>query len=143
MFFFVIGIGSNVIMMMSPTWGFRTSLATYIFLCIFSLIIISENIKDRKIYNIILSTIVILSLLFYLVFYISIFRQYKENESIIEKGIKDKSKVIEIYKYPYFANCNINPDDDYHLKVFKRYYNIEEDVEIKLLDNKWKYLILY
>ena len=143
MFFFVIGIASNVVMMMSPTWGSRTSLATYIFLCIFSLIVISDNIKERNIYNVILSTVVILSSLFYLVFYISIFRQYKENKSIIEKGIKDKSKVIEIYGYPHFANCNLNPDDDYHLGVFKKYYNIPEETEIKIINNKWKYLILY
>ena len=143
MFFFVIGISSNVVMMISPTWGFRTSLGAYIFLSIFSLLIISNNIKDRKVYNIILSGIVIVSSLFYLVLYISTYRQYKENKSIIEKGIKEESKVIEIYKYPYFANCNINPDDEYHLKVFKKYYGINDDVEVKLLDNNWKYLIVY
>lgn len=143
MFFFVIGISSNLVMMISPTWGFRTSLATYIFLSIFSLMIISNNIKDRKIYNIFLSGIIIVSSIFYLTLYISIYRQYKENKNIIENGIKDKSKVIEIYKYPYFANCNINPDNDYHLRVFKKYYGIDEEVEVKLLDNKWKYLILY
>ena len=143
MFFFVIGISSNVVMMVSPTWGYRTSFATYIFLCIFSLIIIDNYIKDRKVYNIIASSVVVLCSIFYLTLYISVFRQYKENKSIIEKSIKDKSNVIEIYRYPSFANCNINPDDEYHLKVFKKYYNISEDTEIILLNNKWKYLILY
>ncbi len=143
MFFFIIGITSNVVMMISPTWGFRTSLSAYIFLCIFSLLIINKYIKERKIYNIILSLMVIISVAFYLIFYISIYRQYKENKSIIEKGIKNESRVIEIYSYPYFANCNINPDNDYHLKVFKKYYGISEDVEVKLLENKWRYLIIY
>jgi len=143
MFFFIIGIVSNLIMMMSPTWGFRTSLATYIFLSIFSLIIINENIKDKKIYTIITSTILLLGVLSYITVYISIFRQYKENKLIIEEGIKNKSKAIEIYKYPIFVNCNINPESEYHSKVFKRYYGIDEDVEIKLLDNKWRYLIFY
>ena len=143
MFFFVIGISSNVVMMVSPTWGYRTSFATYIFLCIFSLIIIDNYIKDRKVYNTIASSVVVLCSIFYLTLYISVFRQYKENKSIIEKSIKDKSNVIEIYRYPSFANCNINPDDEYHLKVFKKYYNISEDTEIILLNNKWKYLILY
>ena len=143
MFFYVIGISSNVVMMASPTWGYRTSFATYLFLCIFSLIIINENIKERKLYNIILSSIIVLSSLFYITLYISTYRQYKENKTIIEKGIKDKSKVIEIYQYPYFINCNINPDNEYHLRVFKNYYGINQDVEIILLNNKWKYLILY
>ena len=143
MFFFIIGILSNAVMMISPTWGFRTSFATYIFLCIFSLIIINEYIREKKIYNTILSILIIVASLFYIVFYISIFRQYKENESIIEKGINNKSKVIEIYKYPYFANCNINPDNEYHLKKFKKYYDIPEEVEVKLIDNNWKYLIVY
>ena len=143
MFFFVIGLSSNIIMMVSPTWGFRTSLGTYIFLCIFSLLIINKYIKERKIYNIIIIFIIIISCIFYSILYISTFRQYKENKSIIENSIRDKSKVIEIYKYPYFINCNINPDNDYHLRVFKRYYNIPENVEVKLLKNKWRYLILY
>jgi hypothetical protein len=142
-FFFVIGLSSNIIMMVSPTWGFRTSLGTYIFLCIFSLLIINKYIKERKIYNIIIIFIIIISCIFYSILYISTFRQYKENKSIIENSIRDKSKVIEIYKYPYFINCNINPDNDYHLRVFKRYYNIPENTEVKLLKNKWRYLILY
>ncbi len=143
MFFFVIGISSNVVMMISPTWGYRTSLATYIFLCVFSLIIISENIKERKMYNIITSSVVVLCLIFYSILYISTFKQYKENKSIIEKGIEAKSKTIEIYKYPGFVNCNINPESEYHLKVFKKYYNIPEDTGVILLDNKWEYLIIY
>lgn len=143
MFFFIIGLSSNIIMMVSPTWGFRTSLGTYIFLCIFSLLIINKYIKERKIYNIIILFIIIISCIFYSILYISTFRQYKENKSIIENSIKDQSNVIEIYKYPYFINCNINPDNDYHLRVFKRYYNIPENTEVKLLDNKWRYLILY
>ena len=143
MFFFVIGLSSNIIMMVSPTWGFRTSLGTYIFLCIFSLLIINKYIKERKIYNITIIFIIIISCIFYSILYISTFRQYKENKSIIENSIRDKSKVIEIYKYPYFINCNINPDNDYHLRVFKRYYGIDENVEVKLLKNKCRYLILY
>ena len=143
MFFFMIGLASNVVMMVSPTWGFRTSLGTYIFLCIFSLIIINEYIKEKKIYNITVSSLIIMSSIFYIILYISTYIQYKENKEIIEKGIKEKSKVIEIYKYPYFVNCNINPDHEYHLKVFKRYYNIPEDTEVILLNNKWKYFIVY
>ena len=143
MFFFIIGISSNVIMMMSPTWGFRTSLATYIFLCIFSLIIINDNIKERNIYNYIALLVVIVSSLFYITLYTSTYRQNEENKSIIEKCIKENSKVIEIYRYPSFANCNINPDDEYHLKVFRRYYNISKDTKIVLLNKKWKYLIIY
>ena len=143
MFFFVIGISSNVVMMASPTWGFRTSLGTYIFLCIFSLLVMNEYIKERKIYNYIASFIIIICSLFYIILYISTYRQYKENKILIEKGINDKSKIIEIYGYPHFANCNINPEDDYHLIVFKRYYNIDEDVEVKVLKNKWRYLIFY
>ena len=142
MFFFLIGLSSNMVMMVSPTWGFRTSLGTYIFLCIFSLMIIEKYIKERKVFNIIGSSVLILSSIIYIIIYISTYRQYKENKSIIEKGIKDNSKVIEIYKYPAFINCNINPESEYHLKVFKKYYNIE-DKEVILLDNKWKYYIVY
>lgn len=141
-FFFILGISSNIVMMVSPTWGFRTSLATYIFLCIFSLMIIEKYMKERKVFNIVAASALVLSSIIYILIYISTYRQYKENKLIIEKGIKDNSKVIEIYKYPVFINCNINPESEFHLKVFKKYYNIE-DKEVILLDNKWKYFILY
>lgn len=143
LFFFIIGILSNVVMMVSPTWGYRTSFSTYIFLAISMLMIIDKYIKEKKIYNCVLCSICTLFLLFYLVLYISVHLQYNDNLRRIIKGRNNKSKSIEIVEYPYFVNCNINPSDDFHLVRYKKYYKINKNVEIILKENNWKYLIFY
>ncbi len=143
LFFYILGISSNVIMLVSPTWGYRTSFATYIFLAISYLFIIDKYIKENKIFTLLLYSVICLISCFYLILYISVHFQYIDNLKAIKSGIKNKSNVIEIKKYPYFSNCNINPDNEFHLLKYKQYYGIDKDVEIKLIDNNWKYLIFY
>ena len=142
-FLYLLGMVSNLVMLISPTWGFRTSFTTYIFLSIAYLYIIDLNIKENKLINNFLLIISIGDISFYSILYVSIRRQNIDNVKNIELQKKEKAKVIEIVKYPYFANCNINPENEYHIKKFKQYYGIDSDVEIKLIDNNWKYLIFY
>ena len=142
-FFYIIGILSNLVMIMSPVWGYRTSFSTYIFLVLSSLIIINKYIKENNIINYILYFITILISLFYLILYISIHKLYVDNLNVIKQGIKNKKKVIEIVRYPHYVNCNINPENDFHMMRFKKYYKISSNVEVKLTDNNFKYLIFY
>lgn len=142
-FFFIIGILSNLVMMISPVWGYRTSFATYIFLSISMLMIIDKYIKERKLYNIILSIFCIGSSLFYIILYISVHFQYMDNLKVIETAKRKNSKVIEIVKYPYYVNCNINPTSDFHIMRYKKYYGLNEDVKIVLKENNWNYFIFY
>ena len=130
-------------MMISPVWGYRTSFATYIFLSISMLMIIDKYIKERKLYNIILSIFCIGSSLFYIILYISVHFQYMDNLKVIETAKRKNSKVIEIVKYPYYVNCNINPTSDFHIMRYKKYYGLNEDVEILLKENNWNYFIFY
>ena len=141
--FFLFGIFANLVMLISPTWGFRTSFATYIFLCLSYLIIIEKNLKPSNFVNNFLFSFIICFLLFYSILYISIARQNYENEKNIEIQKKLGKDIIEIKKFPYFANCNINPENSYHLDKFKKYYEIDSNVEIKLIENNWKFLIFY
>lgn len=142
-FFFIIGILSNLVMMVSPTWGYRTSFSTYIFLSISMLMIIDKYIKERKIYSIILSTLCIVSSLFYIILYISVHFQYEDNLKLIEKAKRKNSKTVEIVKYPHYVNCNINPENEFHIMQYKRYYGLNKNVEIVLKENNWKYFIFY
>ena len=141
--FYIGGVLSNLIMLLSPTWGYRTSFSTYLFLSVSYLIIIDENIKLSKLKDIIIIITTIIGMLFYLVFYISIYRVNQENTRIIEEANKNNSKEIELISYPGFAPCNINPTNDYHLSKFKKYYHIDKNVEIKIVNKNWKYIILY
>ena len=139
----MLGISANLVMLISPTWGYRTSFGTYIFLIITYLIIIDKNIKEKKYINYLLFTITIICMCFYTIFYISIYKQNKENEKRIEEQKNNTSKTIEIIRYPSNANCNINPGNEYHMTKFKDYYGINQDIEIKLINNNWKYYIFY
>jgi len=140
---FIIGIVSNIVMLVSPTWGFRTSLFTYIVLSIIALNIINRYLKENKIINITSYSLVVITSLFYLIFYINIYRCQKNIENSIQTQLSNNEQIIYIDAMPGYANCNINPTNDFHKKLFKNYYNIPQQTEIKINQGKWKYLIFY
>ena len=141
-FLFVLGICANGIMLLSPTWGYRTSLFTYITLTLSNIIIISKYIKQNKLIETILKIILILISISYLFIYINVYRCQIDNKKYIKSQLKEDKQTIEILKFPYFVNCNINPNTDYHNSVYKKYYNIPEEKKLKQID-KWKYSIIY
>ena len=138
--FFTIGILSNTVMLLSPTWGYRTSLGTYIFLCISSLCVIDYYMKENKVYIIGLISINCIGALFYSIFYVNIRNAYNDNYKLIKEGIENNSDVIEIYSYPGFAPCNINPSNEYHLEEYKKYYGMKDNVEIRFIEDKWNFI---
>lgn len=140
---FLIGLVSNVVMLISPTWGFRTSFFTYVVFSVVSLIVIDKYLKDNKYGKFGCYCLLIFSCLFYLVFYINIYRCQINLEKSIERQLSENKDIIYIEKFPSFANCNINPGDSFHISKFKLYYDIPDDKEIILVDGDWKYLILY
>ena len=141
-FLFIIGICANGVMMLSPTWGYRTSLFTYITLSLSNLMIISKYVKDSKLFEYLLKVVLILMMISYLFIYVNVFRCQIDNKKYIRQQLNDNKEIIEILKNPYFVNCNINPNTDYHKMVYKKYYNIAEDKDLIQID-KWKYLIIY
>lgn len=130
-------------MLISPTWGFRTSLFTYIVLSIIGVNIISRYYINNRLYFILSYFFVCLLCLFYLIFYINVFRCQANLEKSIKSQIDSNSSTIYIEKFPSFASCNINPSNDFHLRFYKQYYNIPEEYDVIIRDNKWKYIIFY
>lgn len=143
LFFYLIGLGTNCIMLLSPTWGHRTSFATYTFLSVSNISIIDKNIKENKILNYILLIIIIFMSTIYLIMYISTHKLYQYNKEYIRKQLEEGKEEIEIIKYPYFISCNLNPDNPYHEKKFKDYYHIPQEKSLKLLENNWQIKIIY
>ena len=141
--FFFIGICSNGVMLLSPTWGYRTSFATYLFMSISYLIIIDRYIKENKFMNYCIVICNVISMLLYITFYVSVHLQYNYNYEKIKQGIKFGNDSIEIVSYPSFAPCNINPTNDYHMKKFKEYYGINKDSNVILVENNWKFHFIY
>ena len=142
-FIFTLGMLANCIMLMSPTWGYRTSLFTYIMLGLSSIIIISKYLKEKNVIFYIFTggTVIILTVL--MIFFVNIYRCQKDLEKSIKEQLKEDKEVIDIVMFPNFANCNINPDNDFHLVKYKEYYNIPQDKKINFISSKWHYLIFY
>ena len=141
-FLFIIGMSANIVMLLSPTWGYRTSIFTYIMLSLSNLMILSKYIKNNRLFEYILKALLIVFLFSYLFIYVNVFRCQISNRKYIKQQLLDNKESIEILKNPYFVGCNINPNTDYHKMVYKKYYGIPEDKDLVQVD-RWKYLIIY
>ena len=140
---FLIGLVGNVVMLLSPTWGYRTAFFTYMMFGICSIIILARYLEENK-WNIIVSEALLgVICVIYVIFYINIYICQKELEKNIVNQVESHAEVIYIDAFPAFANCNINPENEYHLAKFKQYYGIDANVKISLVRDKWKYVIFY
>lgn len=142
-FLFILGVGANGVMLMSPTWGYRTSLFTYIALSISNIIIITKHFKSNTFIENSIKVFIVFLLSILMVFYINIFRCQKDLEKSIRKQLRDNKETIVIPLFPNYANCNINPDNDFHLEKYKEYYKIPKDKNITFSEGKWHNLIFY
>lgn len=140
---FLIGLVGNGVMLVSPTWGFRTAFFTYVVLGICSIIIIGKYVKDNKVFINVSRVMLGVMTIVYFIFYLNINECQRKIEASISKQISDNEKIIYIDAFPGYVNCDINPTDPYHLEKFKLYYGILEDKEISLVRGKWKYIIFY
>lgn len=141
--FYILGFMANVVMLMSPTWGYRTSFTTYLFLSIVYINIIDDLKNSNKKINNILVGVTTCSFLIYLIMYFNVFLCEKDLRESIKKQVKNNKDVIDIYYFPYFTNCDINPNDEYHIKKYKEYYDIPEEKSLNYITNKFKYYIIY
>ena len=139
--FYVLGIIANSIMLLSPTWGYRTSFLSYLLLTLSFIIIIDHCSNETKTINNLLLITSIGAFLFYILLYTNVYLAQVDREKSIKKQLNND--IIYIEKFPNFVNCNINPENEYHLQKFKEYYNIDQNKEIKLTKGNWKYKILY
>ena len=139
-FLTILAFCSNGIMLASPTWGYRTSVATYILLMI-PLIKEYSEIENHY-FQKALKVITGLAIICFLIFYTNIYFAQKEREERIEMSLNNKDSIIEIEAFPSYANCNINPGNEYHLEKFKEYYNIPEDVEVVIKPTTWRFIII-
>lgn len=143
-FYFLLGMLANGVMLLSPIWGSRTSLFTVYMLIITNLFVISEiNFKNMRPIIVFgkLSIIVIMSI--YIILYYNVYLQNNKRESDIDHQLKANINIIEIEKIPDYALWGINPEGNYHLKTFKDYYDIPQEKEISLIPIKYKYFIFY
>ena len=131
--FILLGLSANTFMLASPTWGYRTSLTTYVLFMI-SLLLIMKEIKFNKIASIIIKVITVITIIFYIICFINVYILNLKREQLIKDDISNNSEIIHVIKLPGYAPCNSNPLDEYHIKVFKKYYHISEDKDIIVIE---------
>ncbi len=139
--FIMMGLILNGIMLLSPTWGTRTSFGTYVFMIIPCIDIIGR-IKFNKIIEYGMIGLTCVCVLVYLIFYINVRVEVIKLEESIRVQLKEDKDVIEISTFPNYANCNINPYGEYHKGKFKEYYNIPEDKELVFLPCEWRFVFI-
>lgn len=139
--FYFLGMTANGMMLLSPTWGYRTSFLTYLLLAISYIFIIDYYTPERKIVLYFFLGISTLVILFYLILYINVFRAELDRESSIQRQLKND--IIYIERFPSYVNCNINPENEFHMEKFKEYYQIDPDTQVELTDGNWEYLVFY
>lgn len=136
LFFFIIAFINHAAMLISPLAGGRTSFLATIMLYICVIILIDNlpiNWLNNKIFikfNVVGCTM--LSLVFILYYSLCHLLDIKR-EAYIDKQLQSGSEVIESIMLPEFYLWNANPWNDWHMYTFKQYYNIPDDVEVKLV----------
>jgi hypothetical protein len=145
-FYFILAIVSNGVMLLSPVWGSRTALFTVFMLIVINIFVLSEivsNFKKTKLLEIVGKTSLGVIMIVLVILYYNVYLQNNEREKAIIMQVADNSDIIKIEGIPNYAIGGIDPYDEYHIKTFKGYYHIPEDKELIITPYKYKYFILY
>jgi hypothetical protein len=145
-FFFILAIVSNGVMLVSPLWGARTALFTVFMLLIVNLFVLSEivsNLKQTHIFEILGEFFLGIIMIVLVILYYNVYLQNKERGKSIAMQVTNNSDIIEIESIPPYTLWDIDPYDDYHIETFKEYYHIPSDKKIVIKPYKYKYFIFY
>lgn len=137
-FLYFMAICANLFMLFSPTWGYRTSLFTYVLMAISYLQVINQYMKTTKRVFLALKGCLFLCSFVYLCLYFQVYRAERYLDKSIQTQLKNNEDVIEIIEFPHFIGCNLNPEADYHLERFREYYHIPSSKDIKIVSGYWK-----
>lgn len=135
-FYLMIAGTANIVMLISPIFGARSSLYTVFFIIVLIAFMIS-NIHINKYIQI---GLVVLFAAFIVLKCKGLFEQYKvvqavqiERESIIEYyRVNQDEKEAWIPRMPegFIHSADIEEGDDYHMEVFKQYYGLNPNVKL-------------
>ena len=143
-FFYIIGMMSNIIMLLSPTCGNRTTIGTYIFVCISLIIIIDKNVTFTIKKTTCLKIAIFILVILYDIYYTSAYLLHKEHLSNINNAMINKSDTLYLQKYPKSLDFLLPIEEDGKKEIYyKQIYNIDSNVRIVYTENKWKYHLFY
>ncbi len=140
-FFIMLGGSANLVMLMSPIFGARSSLYFVYFIIIVIVLLFNELKLDG-----VITTFVSITLLFliylstkdYVLKYSQVNLVHQERLSIIAYYLDNPEiKEIHIPRMPPYSihGADIELGDDYHFETFKEYYGLGKDTNIVF---EWK-----
>ena len=136
LFFFLIALINNAAMLISPLAGGRTTFLTTIMLYICVIILIDNlNVKlfDKEIFVLFSKLICVIVMILFIKHYVYCYNLNQKREDYINKQLMVGKEEIEVIILPEFYLWNSNAWNDWHLFTFKKYYNIPENKQIKLV----------
>lgn len=146
LFYLLVGYLANCAMLLSPSWGGRTTLFTVVMLFIVCLLIINYYSFDLF-NNCIVKNILMVGMIFWilcmLILYHSVYMQNLSREKIIKKQVAEELKTIDVELILEYALHTPNAWNDWHQAIFKKYYGINEDVQLNRKVIKYKYKLFY
>lgn len=135
-FYLMLAGTANLIMLISPIFGARSSLYTVYFIIVF----IAFVITNIEIQQYVKTGLIVLFTIFIVLKCKGLFEQYKvvqavqtERESIIEYyRVNQDEEEAWIPRMPkgYIHSADIEEGDDYHMEVFKEYYGLNLNVHL-------------
>ncbi|MCI9585840.1 MAG: hypothetical protein HFH45_04320 [Bacilli bacterium] len=119
----------------APVWDERVALFSEIIFLIVSLRILKNCFNPR--FNKVIVAFLAILLVYFITMFTLIFFIQKDRDKDIENQLKDKN-VSEIYVYDQFITYiwTRNPWGEYHAKVFKTFYGIDQDTKLILKRHK-------
>ena len=145
-YFFILvipALASNIIMLLTPAISSRTGLFNIIFLGYYFIFLL-DNLVSSKVLKAFYKPacfVTILLGLIYLVAYYNLHRFTLFQEKEILKHQKDKQ--VTIYEVPEYLAWGLTPRGEYHVKTFKEYYNLPEDIVFNYQKSTWDYLVIF
>jgi len=132
--FFILttSFSSTIIMLILPTWGDRITLFNVLVMTIVGIILIDNIIEyNEKIIKFI-KTITILTCIYFVIIFVSIYQINNYREKTIEKEINENKEQITIIRNPFIYLWNNNPSTKYFIDTYKIYMNIPNSLEINI-----------
>ncbi|MDD2409902.1 MAG: DUF6056 family protein [Bacilli bacterium] len=134
----IIGVSTNFIMFLSPTWGFRTTFFTNIMILLVCLILISKIIEVENYFNtdskIIIKTIYFIMIIYLLTSFILISKFEQNRLFDIKNQYNNGYCDIYIKSAPFRILWNYNPFTDWHLYTYKGYLKNRNIINSELVD---------
>ena len=126
----LIGIVSNVVMMVSPVWGERVAILWVLALIIVLSVLFVE--MGVKLPSKIMITCLLLLIIYYISCLVFAFCMDISRKNRIEEQLASNKEIIDVEASPILLLWNYNPTHPIQVRKFKNFYNIPQEKEINV-----------